>query len=76
MPSLVGGKFWMMNVRCAFVTGCVGAGNVTEPPNPFELGSGNVVGPPPGVSVSVAVDVAEKNGFCPVGSCGGFVPPP
>jgi hypothetical protein len=59
------------------LTVAVGAGNVMVPLNPCELGRGNVVGPPPGVSDTVCVEVVTlQNGLSPVPNGGGFEPPP
>ena len=75
-PSAVGAKFWMVKVMVA-LTVAVGAGNLTDPPKSCELGSGNVVGPEPGESVTVCVEVVTvQNGLSPVLNGGGFVPPP
>src|ERR1700681_709229 len=76
MPSLVGAKFCSVKVSVA-LTVAVGAGIVRLPLNPCELGSGKVVGPPPGLSVSadVVVDTVQ-NPLSPVLNGGGFVPPP
>jgi hypothetical protein len=70
LPS-VGAKFWIVSVKVA-VTGGIG-GKSTVPENPFELGSGAVVGVP---SETFCVVVALKSADCPVLSGGGFAVPP
>lgn len=70
-----GGSFWIVSVSVP-VAGASGAGNVSVPPKPFELGNAIVTEPPPGVSENGAVVEAVNNGDAPVLNGGGFVPPP
>jgi hypothetical protein len=59
------------------VVGAAGAGNVTVPLKPCELGSCCVLDPPAGVKLTVAVCVvALQNGEFPVSIGGGVEPPP
>jgi hypothetical protein len=65
-----------VKVRFAEVV-AAGAGTVTAPLKPCELGNGNVVGPLAGESVTATDDdVTVQNGESPVGNGGGFEPPP
>ena len=69
----VGAKFCSVKVRFAEVV-AAGAGTVTLPLKPCEVGNANVVGPLPGVRVTGIDDVVTvQNGDSPIG---GFAPPP